>query len=109
MRPAQPSGVDVSITKPGHEPLESQRIREEIPYRGYATLVASFNTMFFGFVAWRRRTGRSLPERLPLADLALIGVATHKLAGIVTRDRATRPVRAPFTEYVEQGGKVKER
>jgi hypothetical protein len=50
-----------------------------------------------GAVAVRRR-GRPLPEVRPF-DLALIGVATHKLARRVSKDSVTSPLRAPFTRY----------
>jgi hypothetical protein len=40
----------------------------------------------------------------------LIGVATHKLSRLVTRERVTRPLRAPFTEVASAPGeKLKEK
>jgi hypothetical protein len=45
------------------------------------------------------------------ADIALLGVATHKLTRIVTKDWVTAPVRAPFVRYEGSagGGEVKEK
>jgi hypothetical protein len=34
----------------------------------------------------------------------LAGVATHKLSRVITKDRVTSPLRAPFTEFEEEGG-----
>jgi hypothetical protein len=41
----------------------------------------------------------------------MLGIATHKIGRIITRDWVTSPLRAPFVEYVESegGGEVKER
>jgi len=95
---------------PDEESPTSRRLRQHIPYRGYLALEAVFGAAFVGFVALANRSGRPLPERVGAADLALLGVATHKLSQIVARDRVTRPVRAPFTEYTPaKGGKLKER
>jgi uncharacterized protein DUF1360 len=53
-------------------------------------------------LAAKRR--RPLPERIELRDLALLGVATHKLSRIVAKDKVMSVVRTPFTEYQEPGG-----
>jgi hypothetical protein len=50
-----------------------------------------------GAVGLRRR-GRPLPE-VRAFDVALVGVATHKLARRMTKDSVTSPLRAPFTRY----------
>jgi hypothetical protein len=46
-------------------------------------------------LAARRRT---LPD-LSLKDIALIGVATHRLARTIAKDPVTSPFRMPFTRY----------
>jgi hypothetical protein len=46
--------------------------------------------------------GRSIPERMDLRDLVLLGVATHKLSLTGTQDAVTSPLRAPFTEFQEK-------
>lgn len=69
---------------------------EEMPLDGYATLLGAYVLLFGGALA----AGRDrLPEALPTRDLLLTGVATHKLARILTRDWVTSPLRAPFTRY----------
>jgi hypothetical protein len=51
-----------------------------------------------------RRSGRGLPERIGAADIATIGVASHKLSRVIAKDRVMTPLRAPFTEFEERGG-----
>ena len=50
------------------------------------------------------RTGRELPERVSIGDLALITVATHKASRLLAKDRVTSAVRAPFTRFQADGG-----
>ena len=79
-----------------------------MPLGGYAVLLATYAAVF-GSVAFRarRKGGLGVPE---VKDLVLLGIATHKLSRLVTRDWVTAPLRAPFTAY--QGstgaGEVKE-
>jgi hypothetical protein len=74
------------------------------PVRSYALVMAVFNALFGGALLAARRSGRELPERVGERDLLLIGVASHKLSRLVTKDKVTAPLRAPFTEYEEDGG-----
>jgi hypothetical protein len=73
----------------------------ERPTRSYVLLTTLFNAVFAGvLVAARRR----LPLRLSPTDLGLLAVATFKLSRLVTKDRVTAGVRAPFTQYEGEGG-----
>lgn len=45
-----------------------------------------------------------LPKRPSLFDLALLGVATHKLSRIIAKDRITGILRAPFVCYIKSAG-----
>ncbi len=47
---------------------------------------------------------RHRDRRLTPGELALVGVATHKLTRIITRDWVTIPLRAPFTRFVASSG-----
>lgn len=76
----------------------------DLPLAAYATLTGFFATLVASFAAWFRRSGRELPERVSRADLALASVATHKLSRVVTKDRVTSAVRAPFTEFEGSAG-----
>jgi hypothetical protein len=76
----------------------------------YGILAAAFNASLAAVLAAASRADR-LPERIDARDLVLLGVATHKLARIVTKDKVTRPLRAPFTEVEGKGapGELEER
>jgi Protein of unknown function (DUF1360) len=89
---------------------EAQQIKdrnaqgEEKPMGSRLALVAIYNGLVGAFLLARSRSGRSLPERIGVGDLLLAGVATHKLSRVITKDRVTSPLRAPFTEFEEEGG-----
>jgi len=68
------------------------------PLGGYVALMGLYGAaVTAGAVALRRRNQR-LPEVRPF-DIALVGIATHKLARRMTKDSVTSPLRAPFTRY----------
>jgi hypothetical protein len=77
--------------------------REPVPLAGHAALAGVFLAFVASAAAAARHRGVRLPERLALADIALAGVATAKLARIVTKNRVADFARAPFTEL--QGGR----
>ncbi len=83
------------------------RAPPERPVGGYAVLIGLFTALVGGFTAWLRATGRELPERVPASDLLLVTVATHKASRLVSRDRVTSAVRAPFTEVEETPGEAR--
>ena len=68
----------------------------------YAALAGVFNLILAVFFLAIRRSGRPLPERISIRDIALLGVATHKLSMLVAQDAVTSPLRAPFTELQEK-------
>ena len=47
---------------------------------------------------------RRLPETIPAQDIVLLSIGTFKLSRLITKDKVTAAVRAPFTEYQEPGG-----
>ena len=67
-----------------------------MPIGGYAILAGAY---LAGLGAFLRLGRKKIPRRIAAGDLALLGVATHKLTRIITRDWVTSPLRAPFTEY----------
>ena len=77
---------------------------EDKPLGSYAVLTAVFGTAFAGGLTALARSGRKPPERVGAGDLALIGVATHKLTRLLAKDKVTSFARAPFTEYEEGAG-----
>ncbi len=68
----------------------------------YATLMGVFNLIFAVFLLVAKVARRPIPERVDPKDIALLGVATHKLSQIGAKDAVTSPLRAPFTELQEK-------
>ncbi len=78
--------------------------RPDGPLASYATLVGIFNAAFAGFLLLTNRSNKAIPERVGLADIALLGLATHKLSRLLAKDWVTSFLRAPFTEYQGSAG-----
>ncbi len=66
--------------------------------------MGTFSSLAAAFATWFHRSGRELPERIDPRDLALLTVASHKAARMVTKDRVTSAVRAPFTRFEHDAG-----
>jgi uncharacterized protein DUF1360 len=77
---------------------------EDKPVGGHLVLMVIYNALAGAFLLARARSGKGFPERIGAGDLLLAGVATHKLSRVITKDRVTGPLRAPFTERQEEGG-----
>lgn len=69
------------------------------PLGTYLVIVASYLSAAAGTGVWLRRRRQPLPPRLAPGDVALVGLATHRLARLITRDAVTSPLRAPFTRF----------
>ncbi len=82
---------------------------EHTPLAGYAALLGIFTGVFGGLLAAGIVADR-LPRRISAGDIILLGVATHKLTRVITKDWVTAPIRAPFVRYEEStgGGEVRE-
>lgn len=74
------------------------------PLGSYAAFAAVFNAALGAGLVAARRTGHELPERIDGRDVLLTGIATHKLSRLVTKDKITSFVRAPFTQLEDKGG-----
>ncbi len=74
----------------------------EQPLPSYAAVAGLFNLIFALFLLIARKTGRPIPERMETRDIALLGVATHKLSLLLAQDAVTSPLRAPFTELQDK-------
>ena len=86
---------------PGSLGAEYARDDEHRPLAGYAVLSGGFAAAFGAALAASRR---ELPERIGAGDLVLAGVATHKLARLIAKDKVTSFVRAPFTRFQRSSG-----
>lgn len=76
---------------------------EERPFGSYLAFAAVFSVSQVALLLAAKRAHR-LPERVTAGDLVLMGVATQKLSRLLTKDRVTSFLRAPFTEYQGAGG-----
>jgi hypothetical protein len=77
---------------------------DDRPLGGYAAALGIYATGVAGVTLAARGLGVTAPERLAPFDLALVGLATHKTARILSKDAVTSPLRAPFTVYDEPSG-----
>lgn len=77
---------------------------ERPPLAFYAMAMGAFNSLFVAALLIAKRTGRPLPERLQTTDVLTIGVASHKLSRLISKDKVTSPVRAPFTTLEGESG-----
>src|SRR5207247_5818536 len=97
-----------SIEKYGDRTAEKEECEEQL-LAEYAALlgfyIASVAVLTGAAIEQKR-----FPKRFGLLDLALLGIATHKLSRIVAKDRITGILRAPFVNYIRSasGGEVEE-
>ena len=83
---------------PSRETFEEYKKGEDTPLVSYGVLAGAFNLVFAVFLLAARLTGRPIPERVDARDIALLGMATHKLSLVSSEDAIMSPLRAPFTE-----------
>jgi hypothetical protein len=76
----------------------------QVDLAGFAGSLSAFavTTVIAALVA-RGRAGQ-LPERFPLADVLLGGMATHKFSRLLAKGAVTSPLRAWFTTFEEATG-----
>ena len=91
-----------SIQKYGEKTAEKQECEEQL-LAEYATMLGFYVTTAAVLTGLAKQRGR-LPRRFGLLDLALLGIATHKLSRIVSKDRITGILRAPFVSYIRSAG-----
>ncbi len=88
----------------GHSPVAGYSPHEHRPLASYAALTGVFGAGLGGALLALRASGRELPERVAVSDVLLLGVASHKLSRMTTKDKATSFLRAPFTRFRENTG-----
>jgi hypothetical protein len=101
-RSSRGAEADFSIEKYGERTAEKEECEEQL-LAEYASLLAFFVVSVAAVTGVAVEQGR-LPRRFGLLDLALLGIATHKLSRIVAKDRITSILRAPFVCYVGSAG-----
>src|SRR5947208_15472058 len=93
---------NLSIEEYGAKTSEKEEC-EELLLTEYATLLGFYlasAAVLTGIAVQQNR----LPRKFGLLDLALLGMATHKLSRIVATDRITSILRAPFVNYIRSAG-----
>jgi hypothetical protein len=91
-------GEQTAVSGDGYAPPA-----EHPPLGSYAALSAVFAAGLGGFLFAARRQGR-LPAGFGAGDLALVGIASHKISRLIAKDKVTAWLRAPFRRYVDQTG-----
>jgi hypothetical protein len=94
--------ADFSIEKYGERTAEKDECEEQLlaEYAGMLAFYLTSVAVLTGVAIEQKR----LPKKFSLLDLALLGVATHKLSRIVAKDRITGVLRAPFVNYIRSAG-----
>jgi hypothetical protein len=77
---------------------------DDRPLGSYAVLMSAFGTLTGAFAVWFSKSDRELPPSIEARDLVLLTVASHKLARLLSKDRITSPIRAPFTQPRGEAG-----
>src|SRR5215831_12486201 len=93
---------DFSIQKYGERTEEKEECEEQL-LAEYAALLA-FYMASVAVLTGAALQQKQLPKRLSLLDLALLGIATHKLSRIIAKDRITSILRTPFVSYIRSAG-----
>jgi Protein of unknown function (DUF1360) len=97
------TGVD-RIRAAAHREAEAYRAGEERPLGSYLAAMGTYAASVTALVGAGALAGGRLPERIAPYDLALLGVATHKVSRLLAKDTVTAPLRAPFTEFAGPQG-----
>lgn len=93
---------DFSIEKYGEKTEEKEECEEQL-LAEYAFMLAFFTASAAALTGIAIERDK-LPKKPSLLDLALLGVATHKLSRILAKDRITGILRAPFVSYIKSAG-----
>lgn len=88
----------------GFRPFAGYSPHEHRPLKPYGLMSSTFIAAFVGSLVVADRSGRELPSRVGARDIALIGIATHKLSRLISKDKVTSFLRAPFVRYEEPSG-----
>ncbi|HEY7320096.1 MAG TPA: hypothetical protein VIE89_21210 [Candidatus Binatia bacterium] len=59
---------------------------ESMPLGSFSILMSLYGAVFGGFLLATSRIGGKLPEKMRIGDLLLLGVSTHKVSRLLTKD-----------------------
>ena len=90
----------------GHGIVDGYASSEERPpLASYGMLAGLFNVLVAAALFLIGRSSRhELPERVDLGDFLLIGIGSHKMSRLISKDKVMSFARAPFTELQDKGG-----
>jgi len=77
---------------------------EERPLARYSILSAIFATALTGGLAAAHRHRGEWPQRIDPLDIVTVGIATHKLSRLITKDKVTAFLRSPFVRFQKPSG-----
>lgn len=100
-RPAQDKDPS-SLTRTVREAVDGYA-DEDRPLAAYATLTGVYNAGFVALLLIARSRRDTVAPPAGLGDMALMGIATHRLARLIAKDFVTGFLRAPFTRYEGKG------
>jgi Protein of unknown function (DUF1360) len=80
--------------------MSNTRASPSSPRPWYAALIGTYVSGVVGLVLALRR--RHVTPMVENRDLVLLAAATNKLARLATQEKVTEPLRAPFTEQVDE-------
>lgn len=98
-----PEGLDSVTERLAHVPPFSGYAETDQPLGGYSVLATAFTTALAAGVTSAHRRGR-LPDDIGTKDIVVCGLATHKIARLLTKDSVTSFARAPFVRLEEKSG-----
>lgn len=87
----------------GQGPFESYS-HEHRPLAGYSALTTGFAVAFGGSLAAAYRKQGEFPDRPDVWDVITAGAATHKISRLISKDKVTSYLRAPFVRFEEEAG-----
>ena len=77
---------------------------DDVNLAGYADSLEVYTASVASLLVAGRASGLRLPDSYSVQDLAVGGIATHKLTRLLSRASVTSPLRAPFTEFEKSAG-----
>ncbi|MBV9490473.1 MAG: DUF1360 domain-containing protein [Verrucomicrobia bacterium] len=97
--------MDVSLgeVKPAIQKAFSGYGNSGEPLLGYGVLTVAYAAVFSTLLRIAHEKS-AVPEKIELRDIGLIGVATFRLSRLVTKDKVTSSLRAPFVKYEKAVG-----
>jgi len=90
-------------------PSEVQRAyagAHDRPLKGYLAVAGTYAALTATAVGVGRLRGARIPERIDVRDVALLGLAAHKLSRMIAKDPVLSPLRAPFTTFEGTSGEA---